>query len=107
MKEVAYVIQKTLLDYKLTPVCTYGGHGIGRKPHEPPHVTNCVENAENVVLKEGMVLAIEPMAYLGKGKIRVLKDGWTVVTTDKSHAAHFEHSVAITENGPIVLSKLD
>ncbi|MGB9765930.1 MAG: type I methionyl aminopeptidase [Sulfurihydrogenibium sp.] len=107
LKEIAFVIQKTLLDYKLTPVCTYGGHGIGRKPHEEPHVTNCVENADNVVLQEGMVLAIEPMAYLGKGKIRVLKDGWTVVTTDKTHAAHFEHSVAITENGPIVLSKLD
>jgi methionyl aminopeptidase len=106
LKDIARVIEETLKSYKLTPVCAYGGHGIGRKPHEEPHVTNCLSNAENMELKLGMVLAIEPMAYLGKGKIRKLKDNWTIVTTDKTHAAHFEHSIAITENGPDVLSKI-
>jgi len=106
LKDIARVIEETLKSYKLTPVCTYGGHGIGRKPHEEPHVTNCLSNAENIELKPGMVLAIEPMAYLGKEKIRKLKDNWTIVTTDKTHAAHFEHSIAITENGPYVLSKI-
>lgn len=104
--DIAKAIEGTLREYKLTPVCEYGGHGIGRKPHEEPHVTNCIANAEKIELKVGMVLAIEPMAYLGKGKIRKLKDNWTIVTTDKTHAAHFEHTIAITENGPDVLSKI-
>ncbi len=104
--DIAKIIESTLKAYKLTPVCEYGGHGIGRKPHEEPHVTNCIANADRIELKVGMVLAIEPMAYLGKGKIRKLKDNWTIVTTDKTHAAHFEHTVAITENGPDVLSKI-
>lgn len=106
LEDIAKAIESTLKDYKLTPVCEYGGHGIGRKPHEEPHVTNCIANADRIELKVGMVLAIEPMAYLGKGKIRKLKDNWTIVTTDKTHAAHFEHTVAITENGPDVLSKI-
>lgn len=105
--DVAKAIEGTLLSYKLTPVCEYGGHGIGRKPHEEPHVTNCVANAENIEIKEGMVLAIEPMAYLGKGRIRRLRDGWTVVTTDKTHAAHFEHTVAVYNSKVEILSKVD
>lgn len=109
IKDIAAAIQGTLEKYRLAPICDYGGHGIGRKPHESPHVSNCVHNAENVVLKEGMVLAIEPMATLGKrpNYYRKLKDGWTIVSKEKALAAHFEHSVAITENGPEILSKLD
>jgi len=109
IRDIAAAIQGTLKEYRLAPICDYGGHGIGRKPHENPHVSNCVENAENVVLKEGMVLAIEPMATLGRraNYYRKLKDGWTVVSKEKALAAHFEHSVAITENGPEILSKLD
>ncbi|MCX7739335.1 MAG: type I methionyl aminopeptidase [Hydrogenothermaceae bacterium] len=107
LKDVARAIEKVLADYRLTPVCDYGGHGIGRKPHEEPHVTNCIGNAENIEIVEGMVLAIEPMAYLGKGKIRKLKDGWTVVTSDKTHAAHFEHTVAIYGGKVEILSKVD
>jgi len=104
---VSKAIETTLKKYRLSPICEYGGHGIGRKPHEEPFVSNCLINAEDITLKPGMVLAIEPMATLGKGDVRKLKDDWTVVSKDKSYAAHFEHSVAITENGPIVLSKLD
>ncbi len=109
IRDIAAAIQGTLKEYRLAPICDYGGHGIGRKPHENPHVSNCVENAENVVLKEGMVLAIEPMATLGRRAnfYRKLKDGWTVVSKEKALAAHFEHSVAITEHGPEILSKLD
>ncbi len=109
IRDIAAAIQGTLKEYRLAPICDYGGHGIGRKPHENPHVSNCVINAENVVLKEGMVLAIEPMATLGRrpNYYRKLKDGWTIVSKEKALAAHFEHSVAITENGPEILSKLD
>ncbi len=109
IRDIAAAIQGTLKEYRLAPICDYGGHGIGRKPHENPHVSNCVMNAENVVLKEGMVLAIEPMATLGRrpNYYRKLKDGWTIVSKEKALAAHFEHSVAITENGPEILSKLD
>ncbi len=109
VKDIAAAIEGTLEAYRLAPICDYGGHGIGRKPHEEPHVSNCVANAEDVVLRSGMVLAIEPMATLGRRKnfYRKLKDGWTVVSKEKALAAHFEHSVAITENGPEILSKLD
>ncbi|ACO04581.1 MAG TPA: type I methionyl aminopeptidase [Persephonella sp.] len=109
VKDIAAAIEGTLEAYRLAPICDYGGHGIGRKPHEEPHVSNCVANAEDVLLRPGMVLAIEPMATLGRRKnfYRKLKDGWTVVSKEKALAAHFEHSVAITENGPDILSKLD
>ncbi len=109
VKDIAAAIEGTLEAYRLAPICDYGGHGIGRKPHEEPHVSNCVANAEDVLLKPGMVLAIEPMATLGRRKnfYRKLKDGWTVVSKEKALAAHFEHSVAVTENGPDILSKLD
>ncbi len=107
LKNVSKAIEETLKKYKLSPICEYGGHGIGRKPHEEPFVSNCLINADDIELKPGMVLAIEPMATLGKGAVRKLKDDWTVVSKDKSYAAHFEHSVAITENGPDILSKLD
>ena len=109
LKDVAKAIESTLKEYRLAPICDYGGHGIGRKPHEEPHVSNCVINAENTKIKPGMVLAIEPMATLGKrpNYYRKLKDGWTVVSKDKSLAAHFEHSIAITDEGVEILSKLD
>ncbi|RUM61052.1 MAG: type I methionyl aminopeptidase [Persephonella sp.] len=109
LKDVARAIETTLKKYRLAPICDYGGHGIGRKPHEEPHVSNCVINAENIEIKAGMVLAIEPMATLGKrtNYYRKLKDGWTIVSKDKSLAAHFEHSIAITEEGTEILSKID
>lgn len=107
LKDVARAIENMLKEYRLTPVCDYGGHGIGRKPHEEPHVTNCLSNAENVIIREGMVLSIEPIAHLGRGKIRKLKDGWTIVTADKAHAAHFEHTVAIYDGKVEILSKVE
>jgi methionyl aminopeptidase len=84
----------------------YVGHGIGTKLHEEPQIPNYVERKnENPRLKEGMVLAIEPMVNAGKPDAVVLKDKWTAVTKDGSYSAHFEHCVAVTSNGPWVLTR--
>jgi len=83
----------------------YVGHGIGTQLHEEPQVPNYVDRkTENPRLKEGMVLAIEPMVNLGGGETRILPDRWTAVAKDGSYSAHFEHCVAITSNGPWVLT---
>jgi methionyl aminopeptidase len=82
------------------------GHGIGRALHEDPQIPNFGEPGHGPVLKEGMVLAIEPMLNEGAGDIRVLDDQWTAVTADGTFSAHFEHMVAITPNGPDVLTRL-
>ncbi len=80
------------------------GHGIGRSMHEDPQVPNFGPRGKGPRLKAGMVLAIEPMINAGKPEVRVLKDGWTAVTVDGSYSAHFEHTVAITNNGPVILT---
>ena len=82
------------------------GHGIGRKLHEEPPVPNYGEAGKGRRLRAGMVLAVEPMVNAGGKEIRVLEDGWTAVTRDRSLAAHFEHSIAVTADGPYVLSRL-
>jgi methionyl aminopeptidase len=84
----------------------YVGHGIGTQLHEEPQVPNYVDRKnENPRLKEGMVLAIEPMVNAGRPDVVVLKDKWTAVTKDGSNSAHFEHCVAVTGNGPWVLTR--
>ncbi len=82
----------------------YGGHGIGTEMHQDPHVLNHGKPGRGPVLRAGMALAIEPMVTLGRPRTRVLDDEWTVVTADGSRAAHFEHSIAITTDWPIVLT---
>ena len=82
----------------------YGGHGIGRAMHEDPFIQNFGRPGRGPELRPGLVIAIEPMLMLGDEETRVLADDWTVVTVDGSLAAHFEHTVAITENGPVVLT---
>lgn len=82
----------------------YTGHGVGRQMHEPPHVPNYRTGSPGPRLRVGMVLAIEPMINLGTHKVRTLEDDWTVVTADGRRSAHYEHSVAITEDGPWILS---
>ena len=81
------------------------GHGIGKSMHEDPQVPNYGKRGKGAKLKPGMVLAIEPMINLGSAEVRVLKDGWTAVTVDGSLSAHFEHTVAITKDGPLVLTR--
>jgi len=84
----------------------YVGHGIGTQLHEEPQIPNYVDRKnENPRLKEGMVLAIEPMVNAGRPEAKVLADHWTAVTGDGSYSAHFEHCVAVTENGPWVLTR--
>jgi methionyl aminopeptidase len=82
----------------------YTGHGIGRAMHEPPQIPNFGARDTGMRLKPGMVFAIEPMVNVGTWKTRVLNDGWTVVTADGSLSAHFENTIAVTEDGPLVLT---
>lgn len=81
------------------------GHGIGRKLHEEPSIPNYGIKGQGPLLKEGMTLAIEPMLNLGGDEVEVLNDDWTVVTKDGSLSAHFEHTVAVTKNGSLILTK--
>jgi methionyl aminopeptidase len=81
------------------------GHGIGKTMHEDPQVPNYGTRGKGPRLKAGMVLAIEPMINAGAAEVKVLKDGWTAVTVDGSYSAHFEHTVAITKDGPRVLTR--
>jgi len=83
------------------------GHGIGKSLHEDPQVPNYGSSGRGIELKPGMVFAIEPMVNEGTYRVDVLRDGWTVVTADGKLSAHFEHSVAVTENGPVILSRID
>ncbi len=85
----------------------YCGHGVGFSPHEDPQVPNYVGGGPNPRLKEGMVLAIEPMINAGTGDIELLDDGWTVVTADGADSAHFEHTVAITRTGMEIMTRLE
>jgi len=81
------------------------GHGIGRQMHEEPQIPNFGPPGFGPLLERGMVLAIEPMVNMGGYKVRFLSDDWTVVTADKSISAHFEHTVAVSENGPVILTQ--
>lgn len=94
----------TLRKYSLKPILQLSGHGIGKKMHEEPSILADGIANTGAIVKEGMVFAIEPMACLGNGKVKVLDDGWTVVTKDGSKAAHFEHTVAVTASGSRVLT---
>jgi methionyl aminopeptidase len=80
------------------------GHGIGNSLHEAPEIPNFFLGERTPRLLAGMVLAIEPMVNMGTHKVKVQRDGWTVTTADRKPSAHFEHSVAVTEDGPLVLS---
>jgi methionyl aminopeptidase len=83
------------------------GHGIGRSLHEEPQVPNYGREGRGIELRPGIVLAIEPMVNAGAHAVKVLKDGWTVVTADGQLSAHFEHSVAVMDSGPFILSRID
>lgn len=103
--DVSAAIQERIEEDGFSVVREFVGHGIGRRLHEEPQVPNFGVRNRGLRLREGMVLAIEPMVNAGTPGVRIKDDGWTAVTEDGLLSAHFEHSVAITENGPYVLSR--
>ncbi len=104
--DVCGTVEKHVTSHGFSVVREFVGHGIGTSLHEEPQVPNYVDRrGENPRLKPGMVLAIEPMVNAGKGESKVLSDKWTAVARDGSYSAHFEHMVAVTDNGPWVLSR--
>lgn len=104
--DISHAVQNCVEARGYSVVRDFVGHGIGKKLHEDPQVPNYGTAGKGVRLKAGMVLAIEPMVNQGSYAVRVLNDGWTAVTTDGKLSAHFEHTVAITENGPDILTRL-
>lgn len=104
--DIGASIQEYVEENGFSVVRDFVGHGIGQNLHEAPQVPNFGKRNKGIRLKAGMVLAIEPMINAGSSDVVILKDGWTAVTKDGSLSAHFEHSVAITENGAYILSKL-
>ncbi len=105
LSDVGHAVQSHVEPLGFNVIRDFVGHGIGRQMHEPPQVPNYGSPGNGLLLQPGLVLAIEPMVTQGTYKVDVLDDGWTVVTRDRKLACHFEHSVAITEEGPFVLSK--
>ena len=103
--DISFAIQQRAESRNFGVVREFVGHGIGKAMHEPPSVPNFGKANQGRVLRVGMVIAIEPMITQGGFETKILEDGWTAVTKDGSLAAHFEHSVAITNNGPYVLSR--
>jgi methionyl aminopeptidase len=104
--DLGAAVQRLAESAGFSVVRAFVGHGIGKKLHEEPPVPNYGESDRGLRLKEGMVLAIEPMVNIGSYEVEIKEDGWTAVTKDGSLAAHFEHSVAITKDGPYILSQL-
>lgn len=107
ISDISRAVQTHAEKHGFSIVRQFVGHGIGTSLHEGPEVPNFVSKGQTPRLIEGMVVAIEPMVNLGTHKVKVLRDGWTVITADKKVSAHFEHSVAVTANGPLVLSARD
>lgn len=105
LSDISHAIQQYVELRGFSVVRDFVGHGIGRNLHEDPQVPNFGKPAHGVKLKPGMVLAIEPMINEKSYEVKVLADGWTVVTVDGGLSAHFEHTVAITENGPDILTR--
>lgn len=105
ISDISRVVQDHAQEHGFSIVRQFVGHGIGSNLHEGPEVPNYVQKQASPRILEGMVVAIEPMVNAGTHKVKVLKDGWTVITADSRSSAHFEHSVAATTDGPLVLSR--
>jgi methionyl aminopeptidase len=102
--DIGHAVQNYVEGFGFSVVREFVGHGIGRALHEDPQVPNYGPKGKGLQLKVGMVLAIEPMINAGSHEVKVLSDGWTAVTVDRSLSAHFEHTVAITPKGPEILT---
>jgi methionyl aminopeptidase len=106
ISDVSGAVQRLAEANNFGIVRDFCGHGIGRSLHEDPPVLNYVQNGKGPKIKPGLVLAIEPMINMGTEKVRVLDDGWTVVTVDGKPSAHFEHTIAVTPQGPEILTRV-
>ena len=104
--DVAAAIQQHVESHGFNVVRGYGGHGVGKTMHEDPHLPNYGIPGKGPLLREGMTIAIEPMVLQGKADVVTLGDQWTVIAKDRKLTAHFEHTVAITDNGPEILTCL-
>ena len=104
VSDIGHAVQKHVEAYGFSVVREFVGHGIGQRMHEEPQIPNYGDPGRGPRLAEGMVLAIEPMVNAGKPAVKVLGDGWTAVTRDSSLSAHFEHTVAVTADGPWILT---
>ena len=104
VSDIGHAVQKHVEAFGFSVVREFVGHGIGQRMHEEPQVPNYGDPGRGPRLSEGMVLAIEPMVNAGKPSVKVLADGWTAVTRDKSLSAHFEHTVAVTAGEPWILT---
>jgi len=104
--DISFTIQTTVEKEGFSVIRDFVGHGVGRSLHEPPEIPNFGKPGRGPKIEPGMVLAIEPMVSSGNYEVKILEDGWTAVTKDGSLAAHFEHSVAVTPSGPVILSAI-
>ena len=105
LSDISYAVQSCVELHGFSVVRDFVGHGIGKQLHEDPEIPNYGKPGDGPILKEGMVLAIEPMVNMGTHRTRILNDGWTVVTEDGKPSAHFEHCVVVTGKGPEILTK--
>jgi methionyl aminopeptidase len=106
ISDISAAVQGLAESHHYGVVRDFCGHGIGRSLHEDPPVLNYVQNGKGPKIKPGLVIAIEPMINMGTEKVKVLEDGWTVVTLDGRPSAHFEHTIAITPSGPEILTRV-
>jgi methionyl aminopeptidase len=105
--DISHAVQQTVESAGFSVVRQFVGHGIGRNLHEPPQVPNFGEPGRGPRLRPGVVIAIEPMVNVGTAEVDVLDDHWTAVTADRCLSSHFEHTVAVTEDGPEILTRID
>ncbi|MCD6303062.1 MAG: type I methionyl aminopeptidase [Anaerolineae bacterium] len=104
--DVSHAVESTAAEWGYDVVRQYGGHGIGKEMHEAPHVPNWGPAGRGLRLRAGMTMALEPMLTSDGSQTRTLEDGWTVVTANGDLSAHYEHTIAVTENGGMVLTRL-
>jgi len=105
LSDIGHAIESWVKENGFSVVKTLVGHGIGQRMHEEPQVPNFGPPGQGPELEEGLVIAIEPMVNIGKSDVYTLQDGWTVVTADNTYSAHFEDTVAVTANGPEILTR--
>jgi methionyl aminopeptidase len=106
LSDLSHAIESRAKKDNFSVVKVFVGHGIGKKMHEDPQILNYGDPGQGPVLKKGMVLAIEPMLNAGTSDVEILEDHWTVVTADRKLSCHFEDTVAITDKGPLILTRI-